>query len=273
MAETLSTTSLRAIFKFPFQSPDWSSRFIIGAALLFAGMVIPIVPVIFVYGYIVQVMRQAIKGEPPVLPEWKDWGQLGRDGLRSMAVGLAYLLPGAAILIGGWVLYMVTWIGGMTMISAAPREAPPPIFFVLLFGSIAILFISMFVGSLAYLLGILPLPAALAHFVAQDKLGAAFRVKEWWAILRADKWGYFISWVVTMGLVSVMYFAIMLVYFTGILCFLIYFIGMPLGFYLLLVAAVLFGQFYREGVERLNARSAETAQEQVQLDIITQSSG
>jgi len=68
MTESLAVNSLRPLFKFPFQASNWSSRFIIGAALLVAGIVIPVVPTLFVYGYLVRVMRQAIEGESPVLP-------------------------------------------------------------------------------------------------------------------------------------------------------------------------------------------------------------
>ena len=61
MSEAIATTPLRAIFRFPFQGPRWQDRFLIGSVLVFAGTVIPILPTIVVYGYALQIMRQAIK--------------------------------------------------------------------------------------------------------------------------------------------------------------------------------------------------------------------
>lgn len=264
MTDSLSTISLRSAFSFPFQSRDWLSRFIIGAALLFVSLFIPIVPALFVYGYIVEVMRQVIGGEAPVLPEWKDWGRLGLDGLRSLAVGLAFLGPGLVILVGGWISYMVLYFSGVILLANTPSNASPPGYvFALLLGGIGSLFLSMFVGAFLIIAGGIPLPAAIAHFVARDKLGAAFHLREWSAIIRADKWGFFIGWVVVLGLVGVIYVAMMLAYLTVILFCLIYFIGIPIGFYLMLVSAVVFGEFYREGAARINSEAGKQAGQQV----------
>lgn len=258
MSDSFSVTSLRFAFKFPFQSQNWFGRFLIGAGLLFASLIIPIIPAIFVYGYLVEVMRQAIKSETLVLPEWKDWGQLGMDGLRSLAIGAVYLGPGFVILIGGWVSYMVMYFSGIALISSKSfHYVPSNQAVALMLGAMGILFLSMFVGSLLCMAGSIPLPAAIANFVAHDKLSAAFHVREWGAIVRADKWGYFISWVIVLGLTAMIYCATMLLYFTIILCFLMYFIAIPLGFYLALVSAAVFGKFYRESASQVNAKLVE----------------
>lgn len=253
MTDSLSTTSLRDAFKFPFQSHDGPGRFLVGAALLFASLFVPIIPALFVYGYVVEVMRQVIKGEPPALPEWKNWGQLAVDGLRSLVIGVVYTAPGWIVMIGGWVAYMVMYFWGIALISKTPaRHAPPDAAFPLIFGAMGILFLSLLVGWLLCLAGVIPLPAALAHFVARDKLSAAFHLREWGAVVRADKWGYFIGWVVVVGLMGVMYCVMMLFYFTVVLCCLMYFVAIPIGFYLLLVSAAVFGQLYRESAAKAN---------------------
>jgi hypothetical protein len=263
MSDLFSTTSLRTAFSFPFQSKDWVGRFLIGVALLFASMFIPIIPALFAYGYAVDVMRQAINGNVPVLPEWKNWGQLGLDGLRSLAVGAVYLGPGFLVMIGGWVLYMIMYFGAFAMIASTPsHQEPSGVGIALMMGAMGVLFFSMFVSWLLIILGGIPLPAALAHFVARERLGAAFHVREWSAIIGADKWGFFIAWVVTMGLVGLVYFAMMMVYFTIIFCFLIYFIAVPVGLYLMLVSAVVFGQFYREGAARLETEVGDQVDNQ-----------
>ncbi len=255
---TTPITSLKKLFRFPFQGPDWQNRFIIGAALTFAGFFIPIVPGIFVSGYILQVMRQAIKGEDLTLPAWDDWGRLGLDGLRLMLVSLVYLLPGAIVFYGGMALYFVSSFVLPVLMSAAEEGSGVAFVLPLLFlASMAIMFLSMFVGSILFLLGIIPLPVAAAHFAEQDEVAAAFRLREWWPLLRVNKLGYFIAWVLVAGLAAILYLAFMLAYYTVALCCCIPFLGAPLGFYLSLVGAVLFGQTYQESKAILSADEQE----------------
>jgi len=247
MPDVTSIPSLKATFRFPFQDPNWQSRFIPGAALLVAGFVIPIVPGIFVYGYLLRVMRQALQGEGLRLPAWEDWGRLATDGLRGMLVSLVFLLPGMIVSFGGMAFYFIGSFSLPVLMSSAEGDAAlaAPLLFL---GSIAVMFLSMLVGSLLTVVGGVPLPVATAHFVAQDRVGAAFRVREWWPLLRANKLGYFIAWVVVVGLMGILYFVTVMTYYTCVLCCLIPFLAAPIGFYLSLVGAALFGQTYRESL-------------------------
>jgi len=258
MTESLSTQSLRSAFVFPFQSKDWISRFVIGVALIFAGMVIPILPVIFVYGYMIEVMRLSIQGEALVLPAWTNWGKLFKDGLRSLAVALVFLGPAIIVGIIGFGAY-IAMIAGSVALSPEPSSSSGALAFFLMMGGMGTLFLSMFVGWFLLIAGSIPLPAAIAHFAARDKLGAAFHIREWGAIIRADKWGYFIAWVVALGLIGLIYVGFMLVYFTFIFCFLGYFLAFPIAYYMMLVTTAIFGQFYREGAGQVSAKPVEPA--------------
>jgi len=51
--------SLRAHFRFPLRGDQVANRFLVGSGLLLAGLIIPFLPVLFVAGYGVQVMRRA----------------------------------------------------------------------------------------------------------------------------------------------------------------------------------------------------------------------
>ena len=108
------------------------------------------------------------------------------------------------------------------------------------------MFLSMFLGTLFSLLGAVVVPVALGHFVAQGKLRAAFRVRQWWHILKADKLGYFVTWIVMAGLIGMAYIGFMLAYSTLVLCCLLPFLMAPFGLYVTLVGSALFGQTYRE---------------------------
>jgi len=258
MSEAIATTPLRAVFQFPFQGPKWQERFLIGSALVLAGTAIPIVPTLFAFGYALQVMRQAIKGESLSLPAWDDWAKFGLDGLRGTVVSLAYLLPGLLIFIGGMTIYFVSALilpiaAGMAGEEGNAALALPMM--ALFFASLGIMMLSTFLGFILLFAGVLPIPMAMAHMVACDKLGAAFRVREWWKLLRANWLGYGISLVVAAGLTMVVYIAVTLFYYSIVLCCLIPLAAAPTGFYLSLVSAAIFGQTYRESISLLEARN------------------
>lgn len=259
MSEVTTLRGLKRFFTFPFEGADWMKRFGIGVALSLANFFIPIVPLIFVSGYVVQVMRRAIEGQALALPEWEDWGKLGMDGLRYSVVGLVFMLPGFLVYFGGMGMYMVA-----SMLLPASMQmtdygrggfAVILLFFVV---SVLILLISIFLGTIVMILGAIPLPAALAHFVAKDQVGAAFRFREWWPLLWRNKMGYFIAWVLCGGLVGISYYGIMMLYTTIVLCIFIPALSAPLLFYLALVCAAVFGETYRESESIVEANQEES---------------
>jgi hypothetical protein len=259
MPETVAITPLKTLFKFPFQGPNWRNNFIIGAALTLANFILPLLPMIFIYGYALQIMRRTIEGQELELPPWDDWGKLALDGLRLMLVGLVYLLPGILVLLGGVTLYFASIFSWPLLASAAERGGGEPIALLVpigILGSMAIMMLSMLLGSLLILLGLIPLPVVTAHFALQDKVAAAFRIREWWPLLRVNKLGYFAAWVVVFGLMAILYFAFAMAYYTLILCCLIPLLAAPLSFYVTLIGAVLFGQTYRESMAILETAEA-----------------
>lgn len=254
MSEAATITSLKALFKFPFKGPAWQSRFIVGTALILASFLVPIVPAIFVSGYILKIMRQAIEREDLTLPAWDDWGRLAMDGLRVTLISLVYLLPGVIVSFGGMALYFASSLAFPLLMAVVEEGSNAALLLPLLFfASLAIMFLSLFAGSLLFVLGMIPLPMATAHFAAQDKVAAAFRVREWWPLLRTNKLGYFIAWVIVAGLAAILYLVLMLAYYTVVLCCFIPVLGAPIGLYLYLVSAALFGQTYRESAALLSA--------------------
>jgi hypothetical protein len=201
------------------------------------------------YGYTVSIMRRAIQGQDLELPAWDNWGKLGLDGLRLLAVSLVYTLPGILVLAAGWFLYMITSFAFPLLMSGASSrggEGMAALGVLAMLGSMAIFLLSLFLGFILILLALIPLPAAMAHFVAQDRVAAGFRVREWWPLLRANRSGYFAAWVVVFGLITILNFAIALAYYSVILCCLIPFLAAPISFYVSAVALALLGQTYRE---------------------------
>jgi len=249
-AHTIST--LKETFGFPFRSPDWQGRFLVGSALLILSFVIPVLPAIFVYGYVLGIMRQAIEGRPLTLPAWEDWGRFWTDGWRVFLIGLVFMAPGVALLCGGSALYFA---GSMSLPFLQSSSGEPTAFALTFFLlSFTVFFVSLFAGSLLTVLGAIPFPFAAAHLTAQDRLGAALRPSEWWPALRKSKMEYFIAWVIVFGLFGVANLATILAYYSLILCCLVPVLAAPLGFYASLVAGALFGATYREALATPSGR-------------------
>lgn len=255
MSQAATVASLKDLLRYPFTGPDWRNRFLIGSALILVSSFVPIVPLIFVFGYVLEVVRRTAKGEEPSLPSWHDWGKLAVDGLRALAVQLVFLLPGILIVVAGWILYMVASLA-VPIVSPLGDSGALGVALFLLFGSLGIMFLGMAIGSLLALLGAIPLPAALAHLALHDRVLAGLRVREWWPILRANKLGYLVAWVVVAGLWAILYAVYMVVYYTVCLCCLLPVIMAPIIFYLALIGAALFGQAYHEGAEMVAVAGA-----------------
>jgi uncharacterized membrane protein len=69
--------------------------------------------------------------------------------------------------------------------------------------------------------------------------------------VRKDKWGYFIAWLLVVGLLGVVYLGFILAYMTFILCLVGYLFLFPISFYIMLVSASLFGKHYRDSASLL----------------------
>jgi len=250
MAEPMSIPSLKSIFRFPFQGEGWGKRFLIGVVLSFLNFIIPIIPAVFVSGYLLEVMRRAVKGEDLVLPDWTDWGKLGLDGLKYTLISLVFLLPGTLVYLVGFGFYFITtfglsFISGLSQNSRGYEAIFVPVFLLAMLAFV----ISVFLGPLLFFLGAIPLPAAVANMAGEGKLAAGFRLRQWWPALWKNKLGYFITWTILFGLFFILYLVIFTAYISCILCWLIPFLMAPLGFYLGVVYAALFGQTFREGMQ------------------------
>jgi hypothetical protein len=249
-----ATSQLKPFFRFPFEDSEARSRFIAGSALVLGGFIVPIIPGIFAYGYMLRILRSTAEGEPPSMPAWEDWSSLFGLGLRGAIVNFVFFLPAIGVFFLGIVAYMSTFILLPLQSAAAEANRSDP-FIALLFLGMGAVFFSMAVGTILLVLGAIPLPASMTHFVTRDQLGAAFRVREWWPILSANRLGYFISFVSVIGVFGIGYFAFFALYSTLVLLCVAFLVLAPTGFYAMLVGAALFGETYREGSSLLQDRS------------------
>jgi hypothetical protein len=254
-AQSFSTDNLKALLAFPFQDDDWKNKFLIGSLIVFAGFVIPLIPFFFLYGYMMQIMHHIIVDkDKPRLPAWDDWGKLFVDGLKLLGVALIYMLPVVVLfMIGFFIVFLLPLLG--IPIAAIGGEENPEVagaaFGILTLVSMLAYFVLFGLGMiLALLIGVI-LPAVLGHVVATDDFGAAFRFKEWRAIFRANLGGFLLAYLVLIVVSMVVNSVLVLLYCTIILCCFVPFLTAPVTLYLVVIAGALFGQAYRDGVQRL----------------------
>lgn len=250
MSESITTRSLKDIFRFPFQEKGWQQSFLIGSGLFLLSFFIPILPIVFIVGYTARLLRHSIEGQGLHMPRWDDLGEMGLDGLRVAGVSMIYTLPGILVYGGGILLYLaISFLFPLTFSLVERADSIAFLWPMVMLAIMLIFLLAMVLGFLLILVGSLPLPIAIAHMIAKGKFSAAFHIREWGRLLRRNWLGYFVAWVVIAGLGMIVYIALIMLYSTIVLCITIPFVSAPLLFYLSVVHAALFGQTYRECLE------------------------
>ena len=246
----VSMQSLKNLFAFPFRDPKWQGKFLTGAGLLFAGSIIPLLPWLPVLGYAARLMRSGARNDDASrLPEWDDWSDLFTDGLRQFGVSLILTLPGTVLMLGGYVIYMLSLFSSIAASEGRGGRGGADFGMGMLISIIA-LFIGMGLGMLFSTVGMLLLPPAAGHVAVQRRFGAFFQPGQWWKVLRANLGGFLVTLFILFALYFVMMMAIQVLYMTIILCLLIPFAIAPLGFYVLVIYGRMIGQAYGEGAAK-----------------------
>jgi hypothetical protein len=251
---SLSTRAIKNLFSFPFHDPKWRSKFLIGAGITLSAMIIPILPLLIVWGYIARLIRAGAANEDAAhLPEWEDWGDLMMDGLRQLGIVLVFILPSVVVLGAGWLFYMVG-ILSISGVENGSSAAGGRIAFMLF--SMLIFFASMGISMLLSLAAWLVMPAAQAHAAIQRRFAAAFDVAGWWPVLRTN----FSGFIIGAGLFVVLEILLMIVfqflYMTLVLCLFAPLILFPASFYIMIIVYRVIGQAYGEGSQKVRAKSS-----------------
>jgi hypothetical protein len=221
---------VRASLRFPVAGVDWPRKLLIGGAtgllleLLFVALaylaseeaafgVAPLVVLVNLpaMGYTIQVFSSTLRWEEATLPEWTDWPRLLRMGLMGFGVAMAYgaiplllLLLGLGLLVKGGIL--------------------------LFFGMVL-----MVLGVLAGVFSLFFLPMALARYLGQRRLEAAFHPGMLWEGINTILPEYVATYLLSVGFTILLGLVAAVPYLGGL--------AWPfLWFYLLLVEARLFGE-------------------------------
>ena len=234
-------------FTFPFKDKDWGSKFLIGSLLILVSFVIPIIPLIFVLGYVIRGMRHTIETGTSGLPEWDDWTDLGVKGILCILLNFIYLLPGLVLLAGSAVLFFLNIFLGMSNASdiggavALPLAVLGKLFLML---SIVIAFAAV----LLLIAGALMVPVAVARLAATGELGAALDIGRIWAIIRAQFWDFVLVWALYYGIGSLASMIYSFLVNTVCCCVFVPIISAPISLYIMIFGMTLFARVYREGI-------------------------
>jgi len=248
MAKAAQEVSIKDILRFPFQSPDWQKNFIIGSLMVFSNSLIPFVPLLFLGGYYLSIMKNTALGEELTLPAWEHWEAYFKDGLRGLIIYFVFFLPSMIVGLFGMLVYFAF----IFILSAEGDGLYAPGIVIGVWVFMGIMFICMAISMLLGVLGAIPTPIATARMLKEDRLGAAFELRTLFYILRANGWGYLLAWIVSIGLLGAFYFFFMIVYSSMILCCLLPILSAPIIFYIGAVTSALYGSTYRESLAILN---------------------
>jgi len=256
MAAVNSGQAVQDILAFPLRDRDWVRKLGIACGLSLANFIVPILPAAVVYGYVARMMRRMMdEGGPPVLPEWEDWGELLVSGLKLLGAALVYMLPALAVGIGGYVVMMsLPFVAAiLTESQRMPIGAMPLLSIVGMLGGMAGFGLAMLLGGAAWIV----LPVALCHQIAAGEFGAAFRLREWWAVLRANVSGFALTFVIFMGVSFVMTFVGQVLYLTVVLCCLMPIVMTAISTYTSAVIGALYAEAYRAGAQTAAATTVD----------------
>lgn len=169
-----------------FQDPRWLIKVVIGDIMIFLSFLI--VPIFFLQGYLIEIIRNVMRGEENPLPEWNNWGERFKDGLNLTIAGLIYTAP----------LWLALCCSGVSVLPAALSEGD-------LSDAATLLSVSGFslMACLAFLFLVayaVIAPAIAIQYARKDTLSATLRLGEVFSIVREHLGDIILAVVVIMVL-------------------------------------------------------------------------
>jgi hypothetical protein len=252
LAETFSTRGLKALFSYPFRHANWDRKMLVLVLLCVAGIFVPILPWIPALGYMAEIMSRSAAGEgDPDLPEWNDWGRLFVDGLRVGGAGLIAMLPLILVFSCGFGTYFISLIGAIAQ-DTDGRSSGFPIF---MMGGYMVFMFTLLCGFLLSLLIMIPFPAFITHVAYKKSFSSLFHVAEWWQIFRSNIGGFLIGVVLLWAASFLLQIVVNILVSTVVLCVVAFIAPAVISPYLMVIAALLYGQIYHEGLENLKIKA------------------
>lgn len=174
-------------FSYPFDDKQW-------AAKLGLGGLIVLIPILnFAWsGYMIEIMRRVMKGDPEPLPDWNDLGQKFMDGLMLMLAGLVYALP--------MIVLVCLPLGFMTVPAILAGNADMDEIADTLSAAGGILALCLSCLFMAYMLALSVIyPAITVQYAREGTFAAFFKVRAMLAQISRNAGPFFTAWGVYLG--------------------------------------------------------------------------
>lgn len=240
----LSTFDIGHYLNYPLKGPDAQKNFLIGSLLMLAGFIIPILPILVLYGYLAQIVQKILDGEEASMPAWDNWEKLLKDGLRFYGVRMVFTLPIIILVFGLLIVYLAGFF--FVMSQDRPSTSLMAVLILVFFGAICLMI------PLGFIISILAYPAGV-HAISKRSFLAGFSIGEWGPILRKNLGGFLLAIATTYVVSFLTNLVLQLLYITVILACLVPILMPAVIFYMLLVVEPMAAQAYREGHEKLNS--------------------
>lgn len=181
-------TMFEDALRYPWNGENKLETLLIGGLLVLLGVFL--IPILFVYGYLIRVVRQTAVGNAVEPPAFSDWGDLLVDGVVGFVISLVYFLVPAIVVSVGTLLFVVP----VTVVGSGAGDGSGGFFAAggVLVGLTVVALSLLLTVAAAYLL-----PAAVAAFARTGRFGAAFSVSTLRPIV-TDK-QYATAWVVAVA--------------------------------------------------------------------------
>ncbi|WP_144900829.1 DUF4013 domain-containing protein [Halobellus captivus] len=213
---------------YPLDGDSWIRTILIGGLLSL--LTVFVIPIFFLQGYYVRVLRGASHGDPEP-PEFTDWGEMLVDGLKLFAVNL---VVGLVVFVAMFVVAAI--FGAGSLLSAGGPAADPGsgaggLFAI--FGAVGFLLFVVFALLLGYVA-----PGMFANFAREDSIAAAFDVST--IIAGVTTIEYLTAWVLAIVV------ALVLGSIASLLSIVV--VGIFGIFYVQVVTYYLFGRGFADGL-------------------------
>jgi len=204
-------------FGYAFEDEDWIVKILIGGLFVLLSLVLVGIP--FVLGYMVETVRNVMRGESRPLPAWSDLGDKFVRGLILTVVAIVYMLP----------VILLACLQGIVSLAAGDQGGE---------GLLTVTLCVQCLSALWSLLVAIVFPAAVIRYAESGEFSAAFRFGEIFSLIAANTGNYIVA--VLLGWV-----ASIIAGFGTIVCF----IGdLFTAFWGYLVMAHLWGQVGRQAL-------------------------
>lgn len=179
---------LEDAIQYPWTGEQKLETLVIGGLLTLLGVFF--VPILFVYGYLVRVIRDVSAGDTETPPVFDDWGELLVDGLVAFVVSLVYFLVPTVILVVG----TLTWILPVSVGTGVGGNGGGAI---ALFGVVVAVAVFVF-GLITAVAAAYLAPAAVAAYARTGRFGSAFSI----SMLRTvgTDGSYAVAWLVAIAI-------------------------------------------------------------------------